>query len=71
MTGSKPMLWRRNDHQKPSEEKIIGYLSQGVVENKCYGRGISSDVASDTVSRMPWADSADHRLSYESLAGPS
>lgn len=65
------MRWRRSDHQKPNEERIIGCLSQGNVENKCCGRGISSDVASETVSRMLWADGADPRLSYESLAGPS
>lgn len=50
--------------------KIIGYLSQGKEENKRCEGSMSWHVASDAVSRLPWADGADHRLSYESLAGP-
>jgi hypothetical protein len=43
--------------------------SRGDLEIKCYGDRVWSSVASDVVSRLPWADDADHRLSGKSLAG--
>lgn len=71
-TWSEPTRWRRNDHRSEMSKVSIGRLGEwkGEIGRKRWEGSISSQVASDAVSRLPWADGADHGLSYQSLAGP-
>lgn len=43
---------------------------KGEIENRCCASSECSSVASGAVSRLPWADGADPRLSVRNLADP-
>lgn len=68
-TGSEPNAWRRNDRPSRAKQERLGASSRCPVDARCCGRRKWTSVAIDAVSRLPWADGAESRLSMRSLAG--